>query len=65
MTLQEAEEIRKKANATKENARKLRGEADQLNGRVAVTENNIQSMEDKFAEDENLVEDAKKKVGFF
>lgn len=61
---QDAEIIRKKANDTKVNARKLRDEADQLNHRVQVTENDINKLEESSSKDDNLVDDAKRKVSW-
>jgi len=55
--------IRRKANETKVAARKLRDEADQLNHRVKLTEMNIFQLEDNSTKDDNLVDDAKRKVG--
>lgn len=59
---QDAEFIRRRANETKVNARKLRDEADQLNHRVKVTENDITHLEESSNKDDNLVDDAKRKV---
>ncbi|XP_062127738.1 laminin subunit gamma-1-like [Drosophila sulfurigaster albostrigata] len=59
----DAELIRRKANETKVAARKLRDEADQLNSRVKLTEMNIFLLEDNSTKDDNLVDDAKRKVG--
>lgn len=54
--------IRKRANETKVNARRLRDEADQLNHRVRVTEMDIGKLEESSSKDDNLVDDAKRKV---
>lgn len=54
--------IRKRANETKVNARRLREEADQLNHRVRVTEVDIGKLEESSSKDDNLVDDAKRKV---
>ncbi|XP_036327391.1 laminin subunit gamma-1-like [Rhagoletis pomonella] len=62
-SLQDAEIIRKKANDTKVNARKLRNEADQLNHRVQITENSIAKLDESANKDDSLVDDAKRKVG--
>ncbi|ALC43661.1 LanB2 [Drosophila busckii] len=59
----DAELIRRKANETKVAARKLRDEADQLNHRVRLTEDSIFELEENSTRDENMVEDAKRKVG--
>lgn len=61
--LQDAELIRRSANETKVAARKLRDEADQLNHRVTLTERDITQLEENSTEDDNLVDDAKRKVG--
>lgn len=54
--------IRKRANETKVNARRLRDEADQLNHRVKVTEVDIGKLEESSSKDDDLVDDAKRKV---
>lgn len=59
----DAEFIRIRANETKVSARKLRDEADQLNHRVKVTEIDINKLEESSSKDDNLVDDAKRKVG--
>ncbi|XP_013114833.1 laminin subunit gamma-1 [Stomoxys calcitrans] len=59
----DAEFIRRRANETKVNARKLRDEADQLNHRVKITETDIARLEESSSKDDNLVDDAKRKVG--
>jgi len=61
--LQDAELIRRKANETKVAARNLRDEADQLNHRVKLTEMDIFKLEESSTKDDNLVDDAKRKVG--
>lgn len=43
-------------------ARKLRGEADLLNGRVMTTENRIEKLEDLVKKDDSLTDEAKEKV---
>lgn len=43
-------------------ARKLRGEADHLNGRVVVTENRIEKLKDLAKKDDSLTDEAKEKV---
>ena len=62
LIFKDAEFIRKRANETKVNARKLRDEADQLNHRVKVTEIDIGKLEESSSKDDNLVDDAKRKV---
>ncbi|XP_030385859.1 laminin subunit gamma-1-like [Scaptodrosophila lebanonensis] len=59
----DAELIRRKANETKISARKLRDEADQLNHRVKLTELDVSELEQNSTKDDNLVDDAKRKVG--
>ncbi|EDX09878.1 LanB2 [Drosophila simulans] len=59
----DAELIRRKANETKVAARNLREEADQLNHRVKLTEMDIFKLEESSTKDDNLVDDAKRKVG--
>ncbi|XP_016934621.2 laminin subunit gamma-1 [Drosophila suzukii] len=59
----DAELIRRKANETKVAARNLRDEADQLNHRVKLTEMDIFKLEESSTKDDNLVDDAKRKVG--
>lgn len=44
-------------------ARNLREEADQLNHRVKLTEMDIFKLEESSTKDDNLVDDAKRKVG--
>ena len=46
-------------------AKKLRGEADQLNHRVEVTEMSIQNLEASSNMDDKLVESTKRKVRLF
>lgn len=58
----DADLIRQKANETKMVARKLRGEADLLNGRVMTTENRIEKLEDLAKKDDSLTDEAKEKV---
>lgn len=43
-------------------AQQLRGEADQLNGRVVVTENRVAKLSDAVKEDIALTDEAKEKV---
>ncbi|XP_017028327.1 laminin subunit gamma-1 [Drosophila kikkawai] len=59
----DAELIRRRANETKVAARNLRDEADQLNHRVKLTEMDIFKLEESSTKDDNLVDDAKRKVG--
>ncbi|TDG52532.1 hypothetical protein AWZ03_000765 [Drosophila navojoa] len=59
----DAELIRRKANETKVAARQLRAEADELNHRVTLTQRDISQLEENSTEDDNLVDDAKRKVG--
>lgn len=58
-----ADNIKKRANATKNTARDLRHEADQLNGRLAITENSLSERETNIRKDFNLTKEAKEKVG--
>lgn len=61
--LQLAENIKKRANATKNTARDLHHEADQLNGRLAKTDNRLEEREAQIRKDLNLTNEAKEKVG--
>uniref|UniRef100_A0A182X6E3 LANB2 n=1 Tax=Anopheles quadriannulatus TaxID=34691 RepID=A0A182X6E3_ANOQN len=58
-----AENIKKRANATKNTARDLHHEADQLNGRLAKTDNRLEEREAQIRKDLNLTNEAKEKVG--
>lgn len=58
----DADIIRRKANDTKMAARKLRGESDHLNGRVVVTEDRIQKLENLAKKDDSLTDEAKEKA---
>lgn len=63
LKLQLADSIKKRANTTKNTARDLRHEADQLNGRLAKTENSLAEREANIRKDFNLTKEAKEKVG--
>jgi len=54
MLCQEADLIRQGADETKNNAGKVRDEAEALEGRVAVTANKIKDLETLAAQDEEL-----------
>lgn len=58
-----ADNIKHRATATKNTARDLRHEADQLNGRLAKTENSLAEREANIRKDFNLTKEAKEKVG--